>query len=56
MTMYQRIIFHHAICHRASCYIININPMAHMYCVRQGGEIFKTIACKKLYRLTSKCL
>ncbi len=47
MAMYQCIIFHHALCHHASCYIININPMVHMYCVRKGGENFKTIICIK---------
>jgi hypothetical protein len=51
MVMYQCIIFHHALCHHASCYIININPMVHMYCVKKGGEIFKTTTCiEKLYR------
>jgi len=30
MTMYQCIIFHHALCHHASCYIININLMVHV--------------------------
>ncbi len=33
MAMYQCIIFHHALCH-----IININPMAHMYCLRMVGK------------------
>jgi hypothetical protein len=47
MAMYQCIIFHHALCHHASCYIININPMVHMYCVRKGGENFKTTTCIK---------
>jgi hypothetical protein len=41
MAMYQNIIFYRALCHHASCYIININPMVHMYCVSKGGEISK---------------
>ncbi len=44
MTMYQCIIFHHA-----SCYIININPMVHIYCVRKGGEIFKITTWTKSF-------
>ncbi len=51
MTIYQRIIFHHA-----SCYIININLMTHMYCVMKGGGNLKMITCKKLYKSTSKFL
>jgi len=31
MAMYQCVIFHHALCHYASCYIIDINPMVHIY-------------------------
>jgi len=35
MAMYQCIIFHHAL-----CYIININPMVHMYilCKERWGN------------------
>jgi len=47
MAIYQCIIFHHALFHHASCYIININPMVHMYCVKKGGEIFKMTICIK---------
>ncbi len=49
MAMPQCIIFHHALSHHASCYIININPMVHMYCVRKGGENFKMIRCIKSF-------
>jgi len=41
MAMYQCIIFHDALCHHASCYIINIYPIVATYSVRKGGEIFK---------------
>jgi hypothetical protein len=37
MAMYQCIIFHHALCHHALCYIININPMVHMYILCKEG-------------------
>ncbi len=51
MTMYQCIIFHHALCHHASCYIININPMVHIYCVREGwGNLQNDYMDKKFYR------
>jgi len=40
MTMDQWIIFHHALCHHASYYVININPIIHMYCVKKS-EITK---------------
>ncbi len=45
MATYQCIIFHHALCHHilyyhASCYIININLMVYMFCVKKGGVRF----------------
>jgi hypothetical protein len=48
MAMYQCIISHHALCHHilyyyASCYIININLMVHMFCVKKGGVRFNMI-------------
>jgi hypothetical protein len=41
MAMSQCIIFHHALYYHASCYVININPMVHMYCVNKGGNFFQ---------------
>jgi hypothetical protein len=52
MAMDQCIIFHHALCHHASCYIININLMVHMYCVRKGEESFKMTIWIRYYHIS----
>jgi len=41
MAMYQSIIFHSALYHHGSCYVIIINLMVHMYCVIKGGIFLK---------------
>ncbi len=47
--------FHHALCHRKSCYVIIINFMVQTCCVRKGGKIFNVTTLIKGYHVLS-CL